>query len=62
MLELIKELLKREWQFELVTGPDGLGSDWQDGYHLHMYLGNEERKVYDDTDARLLLDEIKVYW
>jgi hypothetical protein len=62
MLELIKELMEREWQFELVTGPDGLGSDWQDAYHLHMYLGNEEHKVYNDADAISLLTEIKTYW
>lgn len=62
MLELIKELMKREWQFELVTGPNGLGSDWQDGYHLHMHLGNEEHKVYNDSDAISLLTEIRTYW
>jgi hypothetical protein len=54
--------MERCWQFELVTGPDGLGSDWQDGYHLHMYLGNEEYKVYDDADAISLLTEIRTYW
>ena len=62
MLELIKELLEHEWPFELVTGPYGLNSDWEDAYHLHIYLGNEEYKVYDDTDARKLLTEIKLYW
>lgn len=62
MLELIKELLEREWQFELVKGPYGLNSDGEMDYHLHMYLGNTERRVYGDTDSQELLEEIRKYW
>lgn len=62
MLELIRELLRREWQFELCNGYDGLNSDGELDYHLHMYLGNREYRIYDDTQAKELLNEIRVYW
>ena len=62
MLELISILLEREYQFEVVTGYDGLNSDGQLNYHLHMHLGNEERRIYNDDEARELLDEIKMHW
>ena len=61
MLELIQELLRREWQFELCTGYDGLNSDGQLDYHLHIYISNEEYRIYNSEQAFELLDDIKTY-
>lgn len=58
MLELIQELLRREWLFELCTGYDGIDSDSELDYHLHMYIGNQEYRIYTDKQAKLLLDEV----
>lgn len=60
MKKLIKELLKREWNFELTRTENGVcdGGD----YHLHMYLGNTERDIYNDSQAKELLAEIKKHW
>jgi hypothetical protein len=62
MIELIKELLKREWWFEMCTGYDGANSDGELDYHLHIYLGNQEFRIYNDEQAKELLDEIHMYW
>ena len=58
MLELIQELLRREWQFEVCKGYNGLNSDGELDYHLHIYISNEEYRIYNDTQAKLLLDEV----
>ena len=55
MLELIKELLKREWEFEMQTNED------EDVYALVLILGNSCRICCNDKDAEELLAEIKMY-
>lgn len=62
MLQLIKELMEREWWFEMCTGYDGPNSDGELDYHLHIYLGNTERRIYTDAQAQELLDEIRTHW
>ena len=62
MLELIKELMKHEWQFELVHGPYGLNSDYEMNYHLHFYHLNDEIYVFNDDEAQKVLDELRDYW
>lgn len=62
MTELIKEFLKREWWFEMCTGYEGANSDGELDYHFHSYLGNQEIRAYDATDAKKWLDEIREYW
>ena len=56
MLQLIKELLKREWNFTLTD------SDDTDQYHLELILGNRLLYVYDSTDAKSVLKEIRENW
>ena len=56
MLELIKELLEREWEFEMQRN-DEVGV-----YALVMILGNGCRMCCNDKDAEELLEEIKMYW
>ena len=58
MLELIQELMRREWWFELCTGYAGLNSDGELDYHLHTYIGNRDYRIYNDKDAKLFLDEV----
>jgi hypothetical protein len=50
MIELIKELVKRNWSFEYNEGT------------LYLILGNTERWVKSNEDAEKLLNEIKTYW
>lgn len=56
MLQLIKELLKREWSFTLTD------SDGTDRYHLELILGNQILYVYNSNDARSVLKEIREHW
>lgn len=62
MLELIKELMEREWWFELCDGYYGCNSDGECDYHLHIHLGNVEYRVFNDEQAQELLNEIRTYW
>lgn len=50
MIKLIKELIKRNWSFEYNEGT------------LYLILGNTERWVNSNEDAKELLKEIKTYW
>jgi hypothetical protein len=56
MLQLIKELLKRQWGFTLTD------SDDTDEYHLELILGNQLLYVYNSDDARSVLTEIREHW
>jgi hypothetical protein len=62
MLELIKELMAHEWQFELVHGPYGLSSDHEMDYHLHFFHWNAEFIICDDKEAEKVLDELREWW
>ena len=50
MIELMKELVKRNWCFEYNEGT------------FYMILGNEEKCCKTDAEALELLDEINTYW
>lgn len=56
MLELIKELMEREWEFETVYNEEA------GVYALTYILGNERRMAVSDKDAHELLNEIRTYW
>lgn len=56
MLELLKELLCREWEFSFHK-PDETGE-----YYFYMVLGNGERVAYTEKDALEILEEIRTYW
>lgn len=56
MIELIKELLKREWEFQMVYNEDA------GVYHLQMCLGNGFVCAYGNDDAKELLKEIRMHW
>lgn len=56
MIELIKELLKRQWEFQTVYDED------TGAYRLQMFLCNEFFCVYNNDDAKSLLTEIRRYW
>ena len=50
MLELLKEVLSRNWDCEICEGK------------IYLILGNAEHEITNDDQALRVLDEIKVYW
>ena len=56
MLKLIKELLEREWEFEMQKNDDA------GVYALVFILGNEWVMCCNDGDAEKVLAELKMYW
>jgi hypothetical protein len=58
MLSLIKELVKREWDFTMSHEQMG----FEDDYHLEVTLGSQTRCIYNEDEARELLKEIRKHW
>lgn len=54
MIELIKELLKREWEFSVFH----MGTS----YVMSLMLGNDEHIIVGDSQAIKMLDEIQTFW
>lgn len=54
MLDLVTELLKRQWEFSAYY----MGNT----YVISVILGNDEYAVSNEIDAMKLLDEIQTFW
>lgn len=54
MLDLITELLKRQWEFSVFH----MGNT----YVISVILGNDEHIIASDSTAIKLLDEIQTFW
>lgn len=50
MLELLKEVLSRNWDCTIQEGK------------IYLVLGNREYEITNDEKALKVLDEINIYW